>query len=92
MKKARCPWPIAKGSLAEVKKPCIRSNCRACKEGSKHSAYIFSFSRGGRRRCLYVPRGLVATLQRAISNGREFEKKMFEFGVELIMENRRKHR
>ena len=31
-----------KGSLAEIRKPCIRPNCPACARGDKHPAFILS--------------------------------------------------
>ena len=77
-------WPVAKGSLAEVRKPCIRAECPACASGRKHPAFIFSFKHKGRRRCMYVPRELVAHLRRAIRNGRDIEEWMSRSGYELI--------
>ncbi len=44
-------WPMAKGSLAEVRKPCVRRNCRACLSGRKHPAFTFGFREKGRQRC-----------------------------------------
>jgi len=82
-------WPMAKGSLAEVRKPCIRPNCRACASGRKHPAFLFSLTEKGRRRCLYVPRDLVAALRQAIANGRWMEEQMRRTGVGLIEEHRR---
>jgi hypothetical protein len=77
-------WPLAKGSLAEVRKPCIRSNCPACRSGRKHPAWLFSFSQGGRRRCRYVPLDLVATLRQALDNGRQLERRLVELGAEWL--------
>lgn len=77
-------WPLAKGSLAEVRKPCIRPNCPACKSGKKHPAWLFSFTQGGKRRCRYVPLELVPTLRQALDNGRQLEKRLVELGVELL--------
>lgn len=77
-------WPIAKGSLAEVRKPCIRPTCPACKSGKKHPAWLFSFSQGGKRRCRYVPLDLVPALRQALENGRQLEKRLVELGVELL--------
>jgi len=82
-------WPMAKGSLAEVRKPCVRPNCRACGSGRKHPAFLFSFSEKGHRRCLYVPRELVPALRQAIANGRWMEAQMRRLGVRLIEEHRR---
>jgi len=77
-------WPLAKGSLAEVRKPCIRPNCPACKSGKKHPAWLFSFTQGGKRRCRYVPPELAPTLRQALDNGRQLEKRLVELGVELL--------
>jgi hypothetical protein len=81
-------WPLAKGSLAEVRKPCIRPNCPACRSGRKHPAWLFSFSQGGRRRCRYVPLDLVATLRQALDNGRQLERRLVELGAELLGRHR----
>jgi hypothetical protein len=77
-------WPLAKGSLAEVRKPCIRPSCPACKSGRKHPAWLFSFTQGGKRRCRYVPLELAPVLRQALDNGRQLEKRLVELGVELL--------
>ena len=83
-------WPLAKGCLAEVRKPCIRPHCRACRDGRKHKAFIFSFIKDGKRRCKYDPKALVPALRQAIANGRKLEKKMVQWGEEMIRAHRRK--
>ena len=85
-------WPVAKGSLAEVRKPCIRPQCRACAEGRKHPGFIFSYKAKGRRRCMYVPRPLVPALRQAIGNGRRLEEWMSERGAALIRAYRARRR
>ena len=77
-------WPLAKGSLAEVRKPCIRAGCPACASGKKHPSFIFSFKHKGRRRCMHVPRELVPQMRQAIRNGRSIEEQMSNSGYELI--------
>lgn len=81
-------WPLAKGSLAQVRKPCIRPNCPACRAGRKHPAWLFSFTQGGRRRCRYVPAELAPTLRQALDNGRQLELRLVELGVELLLRYR----
>jgi hypothetical protein len=81
-------WPLAKGSLAEVRKPCIRPNCAACRSGRKHSAWLFSFTQNGKRRCRYVPLELVPTLRKALDNGRQMERRLVELGAELLQRYR----
>jgi hypothetical protein len=77
-------WPLAKGSLAQVRKPCIRPNCPACRSGRKHPAWLFSFTRGGKRVCRYVPAELVPILRQALDNGRWLERRLVELGAELL--------
>ncbi len=81
-------WPLAKGSLTFVRRPCIRPNCPACQRGEKHGAWIFTFRQGGKQRCRYVPKDLVPLLRQAITNGRWLEARMTEAGAALIEQYR----
>ena len=82
-------WPLAKGSLTEVRKPCIRPTCPACKAGRKHKAILGSFTQGGERRCRYVPADLAPVLRQALANGRRLERRLAELGAALIDAYRR---
>jgi hypothetical protein len=84
-------WPALKGSLALVRKPCIRPNCSACARGDKHPNYLLAFAQNGRRRCLYVPRAMVPVLKRALANGRQIEQLLFQMGPALLREYRAQH-
>lgn len=81
-------WPAIKGSLAEVRKPCIRPNCPVCARGDKHPNYLLAFTDRGRRRCLYVPKAMVPTLKRALENGRQIENLLYQMGPALLKEFR----
>jgi len=81
-------WPVAKGSLAEVRKPCGRTTCVPCQEGRKHPAFIFTFRRNGKTLCRHVPRNLVPRLRQAIANGRRMEEALVRAGEGLILLNR----
>ena len=83
-------WPAAKGSVAAIRKPCVRPACKACAEGRKHRAFILSYKEGTRRRCLYVPARQVEALREAIANGRKIEALLSQAGVRLVL-NRRTH-
>lgn len=85
-------WPAAKGSVSEVRKPCIRPNCAACKEGKKHRAFILSWNDGKRRRCTYVPAGVVSELRKAIANGRRIEQLLSQAGAQMVIEGRNARR
>jgi hypothetical protein len=91
LKKLLPLWPALKGSLAEVRKPCIRPNCRACARGDKHPNHLLAFTEKGRRRCLYVPRAMVPVLKRALANGRRVEQLLYEMGPALLREYRADH-
>jgi Family of unknown function (DUF6788) len=88
LKEVNSLWPAVKGSLTEVKKPCIRPNCKACESGEKHPAFLFSFMKDGRQRCRYVAREFVPQLQKAVENGRRIEELMSQLGEELIVDYR----
>jgi len=77
-------WPVAKGSLSEVRKPCTRSNCPACRDGRRHRVFLFCYREDGRSRCAYVPATEVARVRQAIANGRELERRIVAAGRELI--------
>ena len=81
-------WPAAKGSVSEVRKPCIRPNCKACREGRKHPAFILSWNDGRRRRCMYVPASMVTDLRKAIANGRRIEQLLYRTGAQMVMASR----
>ena len=81
-------WPALKGSLAQVRKPCIRPNCPACTRGHKHPNYLLAFTQKGSRRCLYVPLAMVPVLKRALKNGRRVERLLYEMGPALLREYR----
>src|SRR4051794_24746850 len=82
-------WPAIKGSLTEVRKPCIRPNCPACVRGDKHPAFMLSFTDKGRRRCMYVPAEMVTHLQQALSNGKAIEALLYQLGPELLRQYRK---
>jgi hypothetical protein len=82
-------WPAIKGSLAEVRKPCIRPNCPACARGDKHAAFILCFTEKGRRRCMYVPTEMVPQLQQALRNGKALEQFLYQMGPELLRHYRK---
>ena len=81
-------WPLAKGSLTLVRKPCIRPNCPACRSGRKHPALLFSFTKRRKRFCRYVPTELEPLLRRALANGRRLEERLVELGEELLQRYR----
>ena len=81
-------WPVLKGSLAEVRKPCIRPNCAACARGDKHAAFLWSFTEKGRRRCMYVPAEMVPLLRQGLENGRKLEALLTQFGPMLLRQHR----
>ncbi len=78
-------WPIARGSLCEVAKPCVRAGCTACAQGEKHRSFIFSYRQDGKQRCLYVPRELVPELRRALEGGQWLERRLSELGAARVL-------
>jgi hypothetical protein len=76
--------PVAKGSLVEVRKPCTRPQCPACRDGRRHRAFMFHYADAGKRRCMYVPLALVGDLRKALAAGRLVEECLHEAGPALI--------
>ncbi len=85
-------WPALKGSLAQVAKPCIRPGCPACARGDKHPAWILSYTAAGKRRCLYVPKGMVPVLRQGLKNGRRLEQWLYRVGPALVKAYRREQK
>lgn len=85
-------WPAIQGSITKVRKPCIKEECEICKRGEKHEATILTYWENKKHKCMYVPKGLVSELKKALRNGRKIEKLMKEMGAYLIKEYRRKQR
>ncbi len=81
-------WPVAKGSLSEVRKPCTRPNCPACRDGRRHKVFLFCYREDGRSRCAYVPASAVTLVRQAIANGRELEQRLVAEGRALIAARR----
>ena len=73
-------WPVLKGSLTHVRKPCIRPRCPACARGDKHPAFLWTFAEQGRRRCLYVPAELAPLVRQGLENGRRLEARLAALG------------
>jgi hypothetical protein len=81
-------WPLAKGSIALVHKPCSNKNCQVCKSGKRHPSFILEYMEDGKRRCMHVPKIMVEPLKKAIKNGRLLEKELLRMGKEMILEYR----
>ena len=77
-------YPVARGSLALVHKPCTNPNCRLCKSGERHPAWIFGYVENGKRKCLHVQPRHVEAVRQAIENGRGLEQMILDGGLELI--------
>jgi len=90
IKKAANLWPIAKGSLREVKKSCSQKNCKACLSGKRHPAWLFTYYLDGKQHSKHVPKSEVEILKKALENGRKLERMILESGLRLLDEEKRK--
>jgi hypothetical protein len=77
-------WPVATGSLALRKGPCIRKHCAACSAGEGHSSYALYGRSGKKRFSIYVPERLVPEVRAAILNGRRLQELINEAGVRYV--------
>ena len=85
-------WPIARGSVSEVRKPCVRKGCKACASGQKHTAHIYTYREDGKLHCRHVRPEFVGELKRAIENGRKLDRLLSSCGRELLEELRKEVR
>jgi hypothetical protein len=83
-------WPLAKGSLSEVRKPCARKGCKACAEGRGHPAAIFTYREDGKLRGMHVRPDFVPVLRQAIEHGRKLEAALVRLGREAVLRSRGK--
>jgi len=81
-------WPLAKGSLSKVSKPCVREGCKACAQGRGHPAWIYTYRSAGRLRCMHVRPEFVPELRQAIANGRRIEELLARLGCEAVLRSR----
>jgi hypothetical protein len=82
-------WPIARGTLCEVRKPCVRKGCKACASGAKHPAHIYTYRENGKLYCRHVRPEFVGELKQALENGRELDRLTTRLGMELLEELRK---
>jgi hypothetical protein len=73
-------WPVALGSLSLRKSPCIREHCQLCESGQGHSSFALYGRKRSRRFAVYVPEDLTEDVERAIHNGRTFQRLLSEAG------------
>ena len=90
MKTVTALWPVAKGSLREVKKTCSQVGCKACLAGERHAAWLFTYYLDGKQRSKHVPKSEVENLKKALANGRELERMILDSGLHLLRESKKK--
>jgi len=88
-KKTSSLWPVAKGSLREVKKTCSQKNCKACLSGERHPAWLFTYYMDGKQFSKHVPKSQVEKLKKALVNGRTLERLILESGLHILNENKK---
>ena len=76
--------PVARGSLAMVRKSCGKPGCRACKSGRKHPAWLLVYREGGKQKSRHVPAEFAAAMKLAIENGRKLEQAMCAEGLRFL--------
>jgi hypothetical protein len=77
-------WPVAKGSVREVKKKCNRKGCKLCASGQCHTAWLMTFYQDGKQSSRHVPTPMLATVKTALENGRKLEALMVQTGLDLL--------
>ena len=81
-------WPLAKGSISQVRKPCTRKGCRACAQGHGHAAYIYTYREGKKLKCLHVRPEHAELVRTAVENARRLEALLVQMGHDLVKRTR----
>lgn len=76
--------PVARGSLALVRKACGKPGCRACKSGRKHPAWLLVYREGGKQKSRHVPAQCAPLMKLAIENGRKLEQAICAEGLAYL--------
>ena len=84
LREAERLWPLALGSLALRRGPCIRKHCSACASGQGHASWALSGRQGRRRVSLYVPQEVVPEVRQAVEQGRQLQELMREAGQRYL--------
>lgn len=77
-------WPVAKGSIREVKRVCSSKTCEKCRSGERHPGWLMTYYKDGKQKSHYVPAKMQERVKLALENGRKLEALMVEAGIELI--------
>ena len=76
--------PVARGSLALVRKTCGKPGCRACRSGRRHPAWLFVYREGGKQKSRHVPARCAPQMRRAVENGRKLERAICAEGLAYL--------
>lgn len=71
-------FKFTRGSVVELRRPCTRKICKACKSGRKHPAWYLSISERGGTRLTYLPRDKVKAVRAMTRNWRKLKELMKE--------------
>lgn len=77
-------FPVARGALSLVNKRCASKYCKVCKSGKGHPAWIFSYRKDGKGKCMHIQPCHVEIVRQAIENGRKIEAALLDEGIALI--------
>ena len=84
LEKVAGSMPVARGSLALVRKTCGKPGCKACKSGRKHPAWRFVYREGGKQKSRHVPAQCAPLMNLAIENGRKLEQAICAEGLAYL--------
>jgi hypothetical protein len=84
LKQVEALWPVAMGSVTEVRKTCSSKGCKACASGRKHPSLFYTFRVDGKSHCCYVRPEFAGELRQAIENGRKLERIISRLGRALL--------
>ena len=84
IKKIEKLYPVARGTVSLVRKPCNRPNCPLCKSGEKHQALICTCRIDGVGKCFHVRPEDEKPMRKAVENARKLEALLASEGLEYL--------
>ena len=77
-------YPVARGTVSLVRKPCNRPNCPLCKSGEKHQALIYTCRIDGVGKCFHVRPEDEKLMRKAVENAKKLEALLASEGLKYL--------
>lgn len=80
---------MMRGALSQTSSTCGKPNCKTCKEGRKHTRYLFTYQVKGTRKVVSVPKKFHDKVQELVENWYEYKdliEEITELNIKLMQD------